>query len=84
MSGEERKDRESATCVGVVDKQCSLSAFPVCLRSSPLDSPAAEDADENNEGVLKKGKSRYEAYYEGQGQGGKEGAIDTTAVDDEG
>ena len=58
-------------------------ACPVFLRSSPLGSPG-EDADEATDGVLKQGKSRYEAYYEGQGQGGKEGAIDTTAVDDEG
>lgn len=50
----------------------------MCLRSSGLDGPR-----DDKEGEFKQGKSRYEAYYEGQGQGGSDGAIETTAVEDD-
>ena len=68
------------------------AARRACLRAAPggggggADSGADSGAKRGQEegggaGPFKAGKSRYEAFYEGQGAGGADGAIDTTAED---
>ena len=60
-------------------------ARPVCLRAAK-EGGASGGAQRGQEEAwdaspFKAGKSRYEAFYEGQGVGGADGAIDTTAED---
>jgi hypothetical protein len=64
-------------------------AYGLNLRAAPLRAAAddqsgshGDEEESEDPGSFKVSKSRYESFYEGQGDGGKLGAIDTTAVDD--
>jgi hypothetical protein len=64
------------------------SAYGLNLRAALLRAAADDqsgshgDVESEDPGSFKVSKSRYESFYERQGDGGKLGAIDTTAVDD--
>jgi hypothetical protein len=56
-------------------------ARPVCLRAAKEGGAQRGQEEAWDASQFKEGKSRYEAFYEGQGAGGADGAIDTTAED---
>ena len=60
-----------------------LNLRAASLRAAAGDQSGSHGDQEEAEdpGSFKVSKSRYESFYEGQGDGGKLGAIDTTAVD---